>query len=70
LITLFKVYEKLLLVFDVGIERPVLPRSIKAGQERLDDPNALSIFLSNEYDALYDERTTKTFLDKKYGIGS
>lgn len=68
LITLFGIYENFMLVFDVGDERPALPAPLKAAQPRLDDPNALSEFLSRENEAFYDELTTKTFLDNKYGI--
>lgn len=58
-----------MLVFDVGAEPPALPEPVRAAQPRLDERNALETFLAREQDAFYDERTTKTFLDKKYGIG-
>lgn len=66
---LFEIYDQLILVFDIGADRPMLPGPIKDAQPRLEDPNALRAFLTCEYDAFYDERTTKTYLDQKYGIG-
>ncbi len=69
LVTLFGIYEKFMVVFDIGTDRPALPSSIRAAQPRLDDPDEFRDFLTCEYDAFYDERTTKTFLDDKYRIG-
>jgi hypothetical protein len=64
---LCRTYEKLILVFDVGTERPALPAPVETAQPRLDDSDALGRFLECEYDALLDERATKTVLDQKYG---
>ncbi len=69
LLGLFDVYEKLMLVFDVGTDRQPLPAPLQSAQPRLNDPEALKTFLASEYDACLDERTTKTFLDQKYGTG-
>ena len=64
---LFGVYQKIILVFDVGTDRSTLPVNVKSAQPRLDDAKALQTFLDYEYEAFYGESAAKTYLDDNFG---
>ncbi len=63
---LFGIYQKIILVFDVGTDRSTLPVAVKSAQPRLDDAKALQTFLDYEYEAFYGERAAKTYLDQNF----
>jgi hypothetical protein len=63
---LFGVYQKIILVFDVGTDRSTLPVNVKPAQARLDDAKALQTFLEYETEAFYGERAAKTYLDQNF----
>jgi hypothetical protein len=61
------VYQKIMLVFDIGEDRSTLPVAVKSAQPRLDDATALQTFFDYEYEAFGGERAAKTYLDDNFG---